>query len=100
MLSDLEYDLLAYLDAGHSVLRPVDGAGGDSNFLKTLEALARLRERGYVKFPDTRMSKTETGVYLYIGPVDLTEAGLAALRRDRLLGERPPGGYDRMWKHG
>jgi hypothetical protein len=51
--------------------------------------LLSLRQRGLVRFPDSRIMKRTDGRYLGIGPVDATEAGRDALERDRQLGPRP-----------
>jgi hypothetical protein len=98
-VDDLEYDALSYLEAGHSVFRPVDASTEAVRaFAETVGLLLRLRRQGYVGFPDSRISKTDQGTYLAVGPVDLTPAGLVALLRDRRLGERPPRGYARPWR--
>ena len=51
--------------------------------------LAQLRERGQVDYLEGHVTRTEAGIYLMIGPVQLTPAGKAALERDRRLGPRP-----------
>jgi hypothetical protein len=99
-MDDLEYDLLRYLETGRSVFQPPDAAHENQTaFAEVVGLLLRLRRAGYVEFRDSRISKTEQGVYLAVGPVDLTAQGRAALARDRRLGERPPRSHDRWWRH-
>lgn len=99
-MDDLEHDLLSYLGTGRSVFRPTDTSKeAQRAFEETVGLLLRLRRAGYIDFPDSRISKTEQGTYLTIGPVDLTAQGRAALARDRRLGERPPRSHDRLWRY-
>jgi hypothetical protein len=51
--------------------------------------LLALRQRGFVRFPDSRIQKREDGRVLGIGPVDMTPEGREALARDRRMGQRP-----------
>ena len=99
-MDDLEHDLLSYLETGRSVFTPSDASHEAQNaFAETVGLLLRLRRVGYVDFPDSRISKTQQGVYLAVGPVNLTAEGRAALGRDRRLGQRPPRSHDRLWRH-
>lgn len=99
-MDDLDYDLLNYLESGRSVLKPSDASREAQNaFAEIVGLLLRLRRVGYVDFLDSRISKTEQGAYLAVGPVNLTAEGRAALARDRRLGERPTRSHDRLWRH-
>jgi hypothetical protein len=96
-VNDLEYELLAWLEAGHSVFRPVeDTVTAKQEFQDTVARLLKLRERGLVQFSDGRIGRTEAGEYLLVGPCDLAPAGRSALERDRLLGPRPPSSNKRV----
>jgi hypothetical protein len=52
--------------------------------------LVRLRDREQVSYLDGNVTTTEAGIYLMVGPVQLTPAGKAMLERDQRLGPRPP----------
>lgn len=96
-MNDVEYELLAWLEAGHSVFRPVEGTtSAKQEFQDTVARLLGLRERGLVQFSDGRIGRTEAGEYLLIGPCDLTPAGRLALERDRSLGPRSPSSSKRV----
>jgi len=98
-MDSLEYEVLSYLETGRSVFRPRNlSAEAQQAFVELMGLLLRLRREGSVEFPDGRVSRTQQGTYLAVGPVDLTETGRAALARDRRLGERPGRTYDRLWR--
>jgi hypothetical protein len=86
-----DFELLSRLEAGESVFRPA-GQTDDARvvFARTVERLIQLRARGWVRFPDGRITRNEQGAYLMVGPCDLAEAGRRALEDDRRLGPRPP----------
>ena len=58
-------------------------------FREVVALLARLRESEQVDYVESHVTRTEAGVYLAVGPVELTPAGKAALERDQRLGPRP-----------
>lgn len=61
-MNDVEYELLAWLEAGHSVFRPVGGTGSaKQEFQDTVAHLLALRERGLVQFPDGLIGRSEAG---------------------------------------
>jgi hypothetical protein len=101
-VDDLEYDLLR-LSRDRAIR--VQAIGCVSRCPERLRRNSRApapappARAGYVDFPDSRISKTEEGSYLAVGPVDLTAEGRAALARDRRLGERPPRSHDRLWRY-
>jgi hypothetical protein len=96
-VNDVEYELLAWLEGGHTIFRPVEGtASAKLEFQDTVARLLELRERGLVQFADGRIGRTEAGEYLMVGPCDLTPAGRSALERDRRLGPRPPSSSRRV----
>ena len=98
-MDHLEYEVLSYLEAGRSVFRPRNlSQEAQRAFGELMGLLLRLRREGCIAFPDGRVSQTERGTYLAVGPVDLTEVGREALTRDRRLGERPGRAYDRLWR--
>ena len=66
-------------------------------FVELMGLLLRLRREGSIEFTDGR-TFTAQGTYLAVGPVDLAEAGQAALARERRLGGRPGRTYDRLWR--
>src|SRR5687768_1821781 len=85
-VKDLEYEVLAWLASDHSVFSPPDRSdAGVAAFIRTVDVLMLLRDRGWVRFPDGRLATTSGGTYVALGPVDLTPAGRAALERDRRL---------------
>jgi hypothetical protein len=88
-MDQIEFDLLSRLEAGESVFRPAaQTENARELFPETVERLLRLRERGWVRFPDGRVTRNAHGAYLMVGPCDLTEAGRRALSDDRRLGPR------------
>jgi hypothetical protein len=84
-----EFDLLSQFRAGEAVFRPA-GRTDEARalFADTVKRLLTLRDRGWVRFTDGRIARSQHGVYLMVGPCDLTDAGQQALEVDRLL--RPP----------
>ena len=93
-MDDLEYEVLAWLAAGNKVFRPREAiAHAEEAFRAAVAVLTRLRDRGLVSYLDGHVAQTESGIYLMVGPVQLTPAGESALKRDRSLGARPP------WAH-
>ena len=98
-MESLEYEVLSYLEAGRSVFRPRDLSGeAQQSLVEVLGLLLRLRRQGHVHFEDSRISRTQQGTYLALGPVSLTEAGRAALSQDRRRAERAGRTYDRLWR--
>ncbi len=96
-MDDIEYQLLAWLEAGHSVFRPLENTvSAKQEFQDTVARLLELRERGLVQFSEGRIGRTAAGEYLMVGPCDLTPAGRSALERDRRLGPRPPSSNKRV----
>jgi hypothetical protein len=94
-VDDLEYEVLAWLAAGNKVFRPREAtARAEEAFRSVIAVLDRLRDRGLLSYLDAHVARTESGIYLMVGPVQLTPAGESALERDRSLGARPP------WAHG
>jgi hypothetical protein len=76
-----DFQLLSRLEAGESVFRTAEQKENARElFAGTVKRLLRLRERGWVRFPNGRIARNEQGAYLMVGPCDLTEAG----RRARL----------------
>ena len=51
--------------------------------------LVRLRDREHVSYLDGHVTKTGSGIYLMVGPVQLTAEGKAALARDQEPGTSP-----------
>jgi hypothetical protein len=98
-MDSLEYEVLSYLDAGRSMFRPrVLSRQAQQAFVEVLGLLLRLRRAGQVDFADNRISRTQQGTYLAVGPVDLTAAGQAALAQDRRRAQRSGRSYDRLWR--
>ena len=90
-MDPLTYQLLSWLAAGNTVLRPRDGtAEAQVEFHEVVQALGRLRDRGWVTYLSGHVSQTSSGTYLAVGPVLLTPKGETELLRDRRLGARPP----------
>ena len=95
----LEYEVLSYLEGGRSVFRPRNLSGeAQQSLVEVIGLLLRLRRQGHVDFADSRISRTQKGTYLALGPVNLTEAGRAVLAQDRRQAERPGRIYDRLWR--
>jgi hypothetical protein len=90
-MDPLSYQLLDWLATGSSVLRPRDAtAEAQAEFHEVVQALGRLRDKGWVTYLTDHISQTTSGAYLAVGPVLLTAQGETALQRDRRLGARPP----------
>jgi hypothetical protein len=90
-LDDLTYEVISWLAGGHTVFRPREATReSEESFRPVVALLAQLRERGWVHYLEGHVSQTAGGIYLMVGPVQLTEPGKAALERDRRLGARPP----------
>jgi hypothetical protein len=58
---------------------------GCALFADAVERLLKLRARGWVRFTDGRVARSQRGIYLMAGPCDLTDAGQQVLEVDRLL---------------
>ncbi|CAN5753029.1 hypothetical protein BH24GEM1_BH24GEM1_16480 [soil metagenome] len=100
-MDELTYELLTWLNAGRTVLRPAESTEeGMEAFRGLLMLLTRLRDGGLVQFADRRVTKTEAGMPLMVSPVDLTPKGKAALERDRALGPRLPFQGVHPWRAG
>ena len=90
-MDELTYELLAWLGEGNGVLRPREStAQAEEEFREVVVALRRLREEGLVTYLNGHVSETTSGIFLAVGPVLLTPAGVLALERDRRAGARPP----------
>jgi hypothetical protein len=50
--------------------------------------LIKLRQRGWIRFSDGRVSQSQDGTYIAVGPCDLRPKGADVLERDRRLGPR------------
>jgi len=90
-LSDKDFALLTRLDAGEHTFRPGSQPRPGESFEGLLAELLSLRERGLVRFTDSKIMTRRDGKHLGVGPVDLTAAGREALERDRRLGPRSSG---------
>ena len=91
IVDNLEHEVLAWLAPGNHVFRPRETtAEAEEAFRTVIPVLRTLRERGLVSYLDGHVVRTKSGIYLMVGPVLLTPAGLGALERDARLGERPP----------
>ena len=89
-MDQADFEILERLEAGASVFRPearTDAAR--LGFEETVRRLMALRDRGLIRLPEGRVARSSSGAYLMVGPCDRTEAGRAALARDRALGPRP-----------
>jgi hypothetical protein len=85
-----ECELLTRIEQGTTTFRPAEpGPGIDGAFTRTFEVLLALRQHGWIRLPDGRITRDRTGRVMLAGPCDLTEAGQQALERDRSLGPRP-----------
>ena len=90
-MKDLEYDVLSWLAAGNSVFRAREATrDAEETFREVVALLSVLRSRGLVDYRDEHVTKTGSGIYLVVGPVQLTPAGKDVLERDLRLGPRPP----------
>ncbi len=88
---DLDSEMLSWLAAGNSVFRPREATHeAEDAFREVVMRLVRLRDREQVGYVDGHVTTTEAGIYLMVGPVQLTPAGNAMLERDQRLGPRPP----------
>jgi hypothetical protein len=95
LVDDLEYEVLAWLGAGNKMFRPREvTVQAEEAFRGVIAVLNRLRDRALLSYLDAHVAQTESGIYLMVGPVQLTPAGVSALERDRSLGARP------SWAHG
>ncbi|MFL5496502.1 MAG: hypothetical protein ACJ8DC_19105 [Gemmatimonadales bacterium] len=85
-MDQAEFDLLSQFEGGEAVFRPA-GRTEDERalFVQTVRRLLGLRERGWVRFTDGRIARSQHGVYLMVGPCDLTETGRRALEEVRRL---------------
>jgi hypothetical protein len=88
-LSDSDAKLLGRLAAGEHTFRPGTQPRPGEDFGALVQQLQTLRDRGFVKFADSRIMRRQDGRVLGIGPCDLTAAGREALARDRRMGPRP-----------
>lgn len=92
-MDQADFELLEMIERGRNVFKPTDpSAESRAAFQHTLDQLLRLRETGLVRLQDGRIMRAKDGSYLMAGPCDLTPAGIAALAKDRSLGQRPPQG--------
>ena len=90
-MDDLTYEVLSWLTAGNRVFRPEEATRESEEAFRGVVALLQaLREKGLVSYLDGHVTQTGAGIYLMVGPVHLTPAGVSALERDRRSGERPP----------
>jgi hypothetical protein len=89
-MDDEDYRLLTRIERGESVFRPAGSSAEERGAFQQLVArLLKLRERGWIRLPEGRISQGEDGSYMMVGPCDLTVAGSEALKQDRRLGPRP-----------
>jgi hypothetical protein len=89
-MTQAEYELLTRIEQGTTTFRPGElGPGIDGAFTRTFELLLALRQHGWIRLPDGRITRDVGGRVMLAGPCDLTEAGRQALERDRSLGPRP-----------
>jgi hypothetical protein len=89
-VNDLEYEMLSWLAAGISVFRPREATReAEEAFREAVQLLGALRDRGLVDYRNEHVTTTESGIFLGVGPVQLTPAGKEALERDHRLGPRP-----------
>jgi len=88
-LSDSDAKLLGRLAAGEHTFRPGTQPRPGEDFDALVRHLHSLRERGLVKFPDSRVMRRVDGRIMAIGPCDLTAPGREALARDQRMGPRP-----------
>jgi hypothetical protein len=87
-LSDSDVALLTRLERGEHTLRPGTQPRPGQSFEEFVAELLSLRERGLVRFTDSKIMTRTDGKYLGVGPVDLTPAGQESLEWDRRLGQR------------
>jgi hypothetical protein len=87
-LSDSDVALLTRLAGGEHTFRPGNPPRPEESFEGLVAQLLTLRERGLVRFTDSKIMTRTDGKYLGVGPVDLTTGGREALERDRRLGPR------------
>jgi hypothetical protein len=89
-MDDEDYRLLARIERGASVFRPAESAPEAKQlFQVTVARLLELRQREWIHFSHGRVSQSQDGTYMAVGPCDLTPKGADALERDRRLGPRP-----------
>ena len=89
-MTQAEYELLTRIEQGTSTFHPAEpGPGIDRAFTHTFELLLALRQHGWIRLPDGRITRDVGGRVMLAGPCDLTEAGRHALEGDRSLGPRP-----------
>jgi hypothetical protein len=88
-LNEADAKLLGRLEAGEHTFRPGTQPRRGEDFDALVAHLLALRDRNFVRFPDSRIMRRTDGRYLGIGPVDLTPVGREALAQDRRLGPRP-----------
>jgi hypothetical protein len=99
-VDDLDYEMLSWLAAGNSVFRPREATHeAEEAFREVVVRLVRLRDREQVSYLDGHVTTTKAGIYLMVGPVQLTPAGKAMLEHDQRLGPRPPRSGDPLpWR--
>lgn len=86
----MEYDVLSWLAAGNSVFRAREATrDAEETFGEVVAVLGVLRDRGLVNYRDEHVTRSGSGIFLVVGPVQLTPAGKDALERDQRLGPRP-----------
>jgi hypothetical protein len=88
-MDDEDYRLLARIERGESVFRATESTPeARQQFQTTVARLIELRQRGWIRFSDGRVSQSQDGTYIAVGPCDLTPKGADVLERDRRLGPR------------
>jgi len=89
-MTQAEYELLTRIEQGTSTFRPAEpGPGIDGALTRRFELLLALRQQGWIRLPDGRITRDVGGRVMLAGPCDLTDPGREALERDRRLGPRP-----------
>lgn len=90
-LDELTYEVLSWVSAGNAVFRPREATrDAEEDFRGMVPVLHGLRAQGLISYLDGHVTQTSSGIYLLVGPVEITPAGSSALEHDRRSGERPP----------
>lgn len=90
-LSDDDVTLLTRLDAGEHTFRPGTQPRPGESFEGLVAEVLSLRERGLVRFSDSKIMTWTDGKYLGVGPGGSDASGAGRLECDRRLGPRSSG---------